>query len=329
MKPRIQWGRLLRRSLALFLATLAVWTLLVCSGGGSAANAFRSLGQDPGFVSAALSAELGQVAEDDGPLSGLSGWARLVVDQSPLLRGNGDAVAGHLDGSAPATPDLPAGQPAQDHDDISEPPPETTAAPEDIIARTLVPTSTQGYEVSGSLYLYNRTGLDVDLAAAAAAPVNIALPAEGPQILIVHTHGSEAYTPDGTDIYEPSDNNTRTLDENYNVVRVGDEMERVFTELGLTVVHDRTLYDYPKYNGAYDRSAEAVQRYLEQYPSIKIVLDVHRDALVGRTARYTRPSPGSTGWTPPRSCWCWAPARGENTPTGCRTCPWPAASRRA
>jgi stage II sporulation protein P len=65
------------------------------------------------------------------------------------------------------------------------------------------------------------------------------------------------------------------------VVRVGDEMERVFTELGLTVVHDRTLYDYPKYNGAYDRSAEAVQRYLEQYPSIKIVLDVHRDALVG------------------------------------------------
>ena len=111
MKPRIQWGRLLRRSLALFLATLAVWALLVCSGGGSAANAFRSLGQDPGFVSAALSAELGQVAEDDGPLSGLSGWARLVVDQSPLLRGNGDAVAGHLDGSAPATPDLPAGQP--------------------------------------------------------------------------------------------------------------------------------------------------------------------------------------------------------------------------
>ena len=171
MKPRIQWGRLLRRSLALFLATLAVWALLVCSGGGSAANAFRSLGQDPGFVSAALSAELGQVAEDDGPLSGLSGWARLVVDQSPLLRGNGDAVAGHLDGSAPATPDLPAGQPAQDHDDISEPPPETTAAPEDIIARTLVPTSTQGYEVSGSLYLYNRTVLYVDLAAAAARSV--------------------------------------------------------------------------------------------------------------------------------------------------------------
>ena len=50
MKPRIQWGRLLRRSLALFLATLAVWALLVCSGGGSAANAFRSLGQDLSLI---------------------------------------------------------------------------------------------------------------------------------------------------------------------------------------------------------------------------------------------------------------------------------------
>ena len=122
-----------------------------------------------------------------------------------------------------------------------------------------------------------------------------------PQILIVHTHGSEAYTPDGTDIYEPSDNNTRTLDENYNVVRVGDEMERVFTELGLTVVHDRTLYDYPKYNGAYDRSAEAVQRYLEQYPSIKIVLDVHRDAIEDSQGNQYRWSPPSTAWAPPPS----------------------------
>ena len=111
MKPRIQWGRLLRRSLALFLATLAVWALLVCSGGGSAANAFRSLGQDPGFVSAALSAELGQVAEDDGPLSGLSGWARLVVDQSPLLRGMGAPWPAIWTAPRPPPPICPPGSP--------------------------------------------------------------------------------------------------------------------------------------------------------------------------------------------------------------------------
>lgn len=130
------------------------------------------------------------------------------------------------------------------------------------MARTLVPTSTQGYEFADGVYLYNRTKLTVDLAAAVAEPVEIALTGEGPQILIVHTHGTEAYTQDGTDLYQPSDNNTRTLDEAYNVVRVGDEIERVFTEMGLSVVHDRTLYDYPQYNGAYDRSAPGRQRLL-------------------------------------------------------------------
>ncbi|MEQ2456564.1 stage II sporulation protein P [Flavonifractor hominis] len=276
-KQPIQWSRILRRSGALFLVTLAAWLLLLCCGTGTAAGVLQELGEDPDFVTAALAAELGPGATKQDARSELNGWERLVVDQSLLLR-SGTWV--QTDESE-ATPDLPAGQPAQDHDDVSTPPPETTAAPEDIVARTLVPTSTQGYEVAGKLYLYNRTGLDVDLAAAAAAPVQITLPEEGPQILIIHTHGSEAYTPDGTDVYVPSDNNSRTLDENYNMVRVGDEMERVFTEMGLTVVHDRTLYDYPQYNGAYDRSAEAVKNYLAQYPSIKIILDVHRDALVG------------------------------------------------
>ena len=284
-KQNIHWSRLLRRALALFLATLAAWLLLMCAGAGSAANAFKSLGESSAFVSAALAAELGEVARADSPRGALDGWGRLVVDQSPLLRGAEGAVERYLGAEAPgnsATPveELPAGQPARDHDDIAEQP-EAVAAPEDIVARTLVPTSTQGYEFADGVYLYNRTKLTVDLAAAVAEPVEIALTGEGPQILIVHTHGTEAYTQDGTDLYQPSDNNTRTLDEAYNVVRVGDEIERVFTEMGLSVVHDRTLYDYPQYNGAYDRSAQGVSAYLEQYPSIQIVLDVHRDALVG------------------------------------------------
>lgn len=284
MREKIQWGRLLRRSAALFLATVAVWLLLICVGMGSAADAFRSLGENSDFVSAALAAELGQAAPERGQFQ-LNGWSRLVVGQSPLLRSNEETAArflsaGGTDGAPQAAPDLPAGQPAQDRDDVTEPP-ESTAAPEDIVERTLVPTSPQGYVYADGLYLYNRTGLEVDLAAAVSAPVNITLPSEGPQILIMHTHGSEAYTQDGTDIYEPSDSSNRTLDEAYNVVRVGDEMERVFTEMGLSVVHDRTLYDYPKYSGAYDRSGAGVRQYLEQYPSIKIVLDVHRDALVG------------------------------------------------
>ena len=275
MKGRIVWKRLFRRCGALFLATLAVWLLILCGG---ASGALESLGENGAFVATALAAELGGTGST-GLLGTLDGWDRLAVGQSRLLSGSQDAVAGYLGKTAQEDLQLPAGQPAQDHDDLGEEP-EVTAAPSDIIARTLIPTSPQGYDVAGGLYLYNRTGESVDLAAAAEAAVNITLPSDGPQILIVHTHATEAFTPDGTDVYTASDQ-SRTLEEEDNMLRVGDEMERVFTEMGLSVVHDRTLHDYPQYNGAYTRSKTTVEQYLEQYPSIKIVLDVHRDALVG------------------------------------------------
>ncbi len=283
MRQKIQWGRLLRRSAALFMATIAVWILLMCAGAGAAAGAFQRLGENSAFLSAALAAELGVRVEDGTLLGDLNGWERLAVDQSPLLRYGGAALRPLSEsggsGDTPPTPDLPAGQPAQDHDDVTEPP-TATVAPDNIVERTLIPTSTQGYSFADGVYLYNRTKVEVDLAAAVAAPVTLTLQDSEPQVLIVHTHATEAYTPDGTDCYEPSDT-SRTLDEAYNMVRVGDEIARVFTEMGLSVLHDRTLYDYPRYSGAYDRSGQGIQSYLEQYPSIRIVLDVHRDALVG------------------------------------------------
>nr|WP_317325421.1 stage II sporulation protein P [uncultured Flavonifractor sp.] len=276
MRGPVQWKRLLRRCGALFLATLAVWLLLLCGG---SAGALGKLGENGSFVSAALAAELGDVGQR-GAMAKLDGWDRLAVEQSLLLSGNQEAVARYWKTGDGPEPELPAGQPAQDRDDLVEEP-QTTTAPSDIVARTLIPTSPAGYDVAGGLYLYNRTGEQVDLAGAAAAPLAIALPAEGPQILIFHSHATEAYTPDGADLYTPAGGVARTLEEEDNVLRVGDEMERVFTELGLSVVHDRTLHDYPQYNGAYTRSARTVEQYLERYPSIKIVLDVHRDALAG------------------------------------------------
>jgi stage II sporulation protein P len=50
-------------------------------------------------------------------------------------------------------------------------------------------------------------------------------------------------------------------------------------DAGITVLHDTTQHDYPSYNGAYDRSAKTIQSYLDKYPSIKIALDLHRDAI--------------------------------------------------
>jgi stage II sporulation protein P len=45
------------------------------------------------------------------------------------------------------------------------------------------------------------------------------------------------------------------------------------------VIHDREIYDYPSYTGSYSRSGEAVEEYLAEYPSIAVVIDLHRDAL--------------------------------------------------
>jgi stage II sporulation protein P len=124
--------------------------------------------------------------------------------------------------------------------------------------------------------LYNRSGLAFD--PEGVFPILPELAAEGPQILILHTHGSEAYTPTEADPYEPSDP-YRTTDCTKNIVKVGEEMAMVFRAHGFRVIHDTNLYDYPSYSGAYDRSKAAVEQWLKQYPSISIVLDVHRDAL--------------------------------------------------
>ena len=97
-------------------------------------------------------------------------------------------------------------------------------------------------------------------------------------MLIIHTHGSESYTMPPGQEYDVSDT-FRTLDTNCNMIRIGDEMAQVLTDAGISVVHDRSLYDYPSYSGAYNRSLASIESYLQKYPSISFVLDVHRDAV--------------------------------------------------
>ena len=97
-----------------------------------------------------------------------------------------------------------------------------------------------------------------------------------PTVLILHTHTTESYTKTGEDYLESSA--YRTLDESYNMLSVGDVLVRVLEENGIRVIHDRTLHDYPSYNGSYAHARKTIAGYLEKYPSIQLVLDLHRDA---------------------------------------------------
>ncbi len=290
-----QWTKILRRGVALFLATVTVWMLSLTTDMGAAAETFRTLAESPAFVAAALQAELGHVEREGDALENLESWQRLILGQSPTLVAGRGQVSQLLSGGGTLDPgDEAAGLPQQSHaqepDDPEDPHqlPASTTAPDDIVGKTLLPVSSSGYANAGGVYIENRPGLPLDVAALASAQLTLALPAEGPQVLIMHTHGTEAYTPDGGDVYTAS-GECRTLDENYNMIRVGEEIASVLTSMGLTVLHDKTLYDYPEYNGSYDRSLAAVEQYLKDYPSIKVVMDVHRDALIGEDGTVYKP----------------------------------------
>lgn len=117
-----------------------------------------------------------------------------------------------------------------------------------------------------------------DLGALLEEPVELDFSGDEPRILIIHTHATESYTQESGWEYTSS-GNYRTLDENYNVLRVGEAMADILNEAGIPTLHDRTLHDYPSYNSSYDRALETIEYYVNQYPSIQMVIDVHRDAI--------------------------------------------------
>ena len=130
---------------------------------------------------------------------------------------------------------------------------------------------------AGSM-LKNNTDLAVDIPSLMEEEISLRLPKEGPQVLILHTHATEAYLPVPGAVYPASDP-FRTLDASSSVIRVGEVLARALEEQGLRVVHDAALNDYPSYAGAYDRSLAEAESWLARYPDIAVIIDLHRDAV--------------------------------------------------
>lgn len=99
-----------------------------------------------------------------------------------------------------------------------------------------------------------------------------------PQVLVVHTHTGEAYMQEDLGYYYENYNG-RDTDDNYNITRVGATIVDTLNAHGIGALHSTTHHDDPSYNGSYDRSAETIYSYLEKYPTIKVVIDLHRDAI--------------------------------------------------
>lgn len=151
------------------------------------------------------------------------------------------------------------------------PPPRQVAVQQEEIPSPMVLTRGDAQAVE----LRNSTGYDIDVEELLQKPLNWDLQGESPTVLILHTHGTESYR--NTENY-PEDSAYRTLDEQYNVISIGEKLAACLEEAGIRVIHDRTAYDYPSYNGSYNQARSAVQKHLQENPTLCLVVDVHRDA---------------------------------------------------
>lgn len=139
-----------------------------------------------------------------------------------------------------------------------------------------------GTEYNG-FYVLNKTDYDLDIEQMLNLPLGFEMKdTKDIQVLIMHTHTCESYL-DADEGYFYESFYPRSTDNRFNITQVGDAIEKSLKENGVGVIHDKTIHDYPSYNGSYDRSLDTINSYIEKYPEIKVVLDIHRDSLGSET----------------------------------------------
>lgn len=125
----------------------------------------------------------------------------------------------------------------------------------------------------------NETSYGINIGEMLASRPDINMGGDGPKVLITHTHATESYAPEGASVYDITASD-RSDNRDKNVVAVGRRMKAVLEEYGIETIHDEVLHDAPSFNGSYAHSLKTVEEYMEKYPSIQIVFDIHRDSIV-------------------------------------------------
>lgn len=159
-------------------------------------------------------------------------------------------------------------------------PEEATAPSEEVegnwVSHTMLPNDS--YAENQGIYVVNNGKVPLTEEIMSTFSTTTLAEVESPQILIYHSHGTESYAQTTGYTYVESDP-YRTLNNDFNITEVGRAMVEVFESAGFSVIHDTSLHDYPDYNQSYQNSGVSVAEYIETYPSLQLILDVHRDAL--------------------------------------------------
>lgn len=99
-------------------------------------------------------------------------------------------------------------------------------------------------------------------------------------VFVYHTHSTESYEP-------YSDGNYHITGDLGTVRNVAAELCNALNKKGITAYHDKTLHDSPTYTNSYGRSLETAKKYLNEHPDIKVVIDLHRDAMSSSGKKYS------------------------------------------
>lgn len=141
-----------------------------------------------------------------------------------------------------------------------------------------------------NIFINNKTNVNLDVASVLNQKPDIPVNKNTlPQVLVVHTHTSEAYMDKDQGFYYQNFH-ARTTDPRFNVVQVGNAICKSLEDSGIKTIHDTTIHDTPTFTGSYKRSEETIRKNLEKYPSISVVLDIHRDTIENKERRKIKPT---------------------------------------
>lgn len=146
-----------------------------------------------------------------------------------------------------------------------------------IIKKTLSPYAVN--TTYGNVCVNNQTSQSIDIKSELLNPLSFNVTkTDQPQILIYHTHTTEAFM-ESEEQYYTNTTEPRTTDQNKNIVAVGKVIAQKLEQAGYSVIHDTTIHDHPGFSGSYTRSADTVKKVLNKYPTIKVAIDIHRDSI--------------------------------------------------
>lgn len=216
-----------------------------------------------------------------------SGWtARLLLAEMPMVRQHQAELLHLAEGTENQREVFFWKKEAPPEEDQEVLPGETETAPQPMeegrkpVQRRTIAFDSGKYG-GGGITLNDYSGYGPDPSVLLGEDIPFTFQEGQPQVLLVHTHTTESYLPDDSGSY-PEDISFRSQDASRNMVAVGNAVAQELEAAGVGVIHDTTVHDYPSYNGSYSNAKATIQKQMQAHPTISVVVDIHRDAMIAQ-----------------------------------------------